>query len=83
MRCQSCCEAWAKEKKSKGKDGVLVVSIGMVPKDKMVKGGKANGKDHMYATGGSVTDNLPNKGLKKLANTPKGKKAVRKMGFDV
>jgi len=43
----------------------------------------ANGKEHMYAAGGSVSDNLPNKGLKNLAKSDKGKQAVRKMGFDV
>jgi len=49
----------------------------------MMRGGKANGKEHMYAAGGSVTDKLPNKGLKNLAKSEKGKAAVRKMGFDV
>ena len=33
----------------------------------MAMGGMANGKKHMYlANGGSVTDNLPNPGLKAL-----------------
>jgi len=49
----------------------------------MMRGGMANGKEHMYAAGGSVSDNLPNKGLKNLAKSDKGKQAVRKMGFDV
>jgi hypothetical protein len=53
-------------------------------KAEMAMGGMANGKKHMYlANGGSVTDNLPNPGLKALAKTEKGKTAVRKMGFDV
>ena len=76
------------------KDEVTVVSIGVgtMPKSKLKKmgaskmamGGMANGRKHMYlANGGSVTDNLPNPGLKALAKTEKGKTAVRKMGFDV
>ena len=76
----------------KKNDEVTVVSIGIgtMPKSKlkkmkkgMMRGGKANGKEHMYAAGGSVTDKLPNKGLKNLAKSEKGKAAVRKMGFDV
>ena len=81
---------WGRHKK----DEVTVVSIGVgtMPKSKLKKmgaskmamGGMANGKKHMYlANGGSVTDNLPNPGLKALAKTEKGKTAVRKMGFDV
>jgi hypothetical protein len=78
--------------KKKGKDDVTVISIGIgtMPKSKLKKmkkgmkpGGKANGKEHMYAAGGSVTDKLPNKGLKNLAKSSEGKQAVRKMGFDV
>jgi hypothetical protein len=75
------------------KDDVMVVSIGVgtVPKSKLKKmkkaemamGGMANGKKHMYSGGGSVTDKLPNKGLRQLAKTEKGKAAVRNMGFDV
>lgn len=49
----------------------------------MRAGGMANGKEHMYAAGGAVTDKLPNKGLRNLAKSEKGKAAVRKMGFDV
>ena len=49
----------------------------------MMYGGMASGKRHMYNGGGSVTDNLPNKGLKALAKTDKGKSAVRNMGFNV
>jgi|TARA_R100001510_G_C7653832_1_gene212287 hypothetical protein len=75
------------------KDDVMVVSIGVgsIPKKKLEKmkkaemamGGTANGKKHMYSAGGNVTDNLPNKGLKQLAKSEKGKEAVRKMGFNV
>ena len=49
----------------------------------MMYGGMASGKKHMYSAGGSVTDNLPNKGLHKLAQTSKGRDAVKNMGFDV
>ena len=52
-------------------------------KAEMAYGGSVGGKKHMYSNGGSVTDNLPNKGLRELAKTSKGKSAVRKMGFDV
>jgi len=78
--------------KNKKDDMVTVVSIGVssMPKDKikkmkkgMMRGGVANGKEHMYAAGGSVTDKLPNTGLRKLASTSKGRDAVRNMGFDV
>ena len=75
------------------KDEVTVVSIGIgsMPKSKLKKmkkaemmmGGMANGKKHMYSAGGDVTDKLPNKGLKQLAKTEKGKAAVRSMGFDI
>ena len=69
---------------TKKKKGVPVVTIAVgVGRAQMSGKGKANGKEHKYAAGGSVTDNLPNKGLKKLAATPKGKAAVRKMGFNV
>ena len=78
---------------AKKKDDVTVVSIGIgsMPKSKLKKmkkaemmmGGMANGKKHMYSAGGDVTDKLPNKGLKQLAKTEKGKAAVRNMGFDV
>ena len=77
----------------KKKDDVTVVSIGIgsmsrdklkkMKKAQMMMGGMANGKKHMYSTGGDVTDKLPNKGLRKLASTDKGRKAVRNMGFDV
>ena len=78
---------------AKKKDDVMVVSIGIgsMPKSKLKKmkkaemmmGGMANGKKHMYSAGGDVTDKLPNKGLKQLAKTEKGKAAVRNMGIDV
>lgn len=77
----------------KKKDDVTVVSIGIgsmsrdklkkMKKAQMMMGGMANGKKHMYSAGGDVTDKLPNKGLKQLAKTEKGKAAVRNMGFDV
>jgi len=79
--------------KNKKDDMVTVVSIGVssMPKDKIKKmkkaemamGGMANGKKHMYSAGGNVTDKLPNKGLRKLASTSKGRDVVRNMGFDV
>jgi hypothetical protein len=78
--------------KKKSKDDVTVISIGIstMPKSKlkkmkkgMMRGGMANSKEHMYAAGGSVSDKLPNKGLKNLAKSDKGKQTVRKMGFDV
>ena len=76
------------------KDNVTVVSIGVgkmskkklkdkMQKAKMMSGGMANNKMHMYSTGGSVVDKLPNRGLRELAKSEKGKKAVQKMGFDV
>lgn len=78
---------------AKKKDDVTVVSIGVgtmprrklkkMKKAEMMMGGMANGKKHMYSAGGDVTDKLPNKGLKQLAKTEKGKTAVRNMGFDV
>ena len=77
----------------KKKDDVTVVSIGIgsmsrdklkkMKKAQMMMGGMANGKKHMYSAGGDVTDKLPNKGLKQLAKTEKGKSAVRNMGFDI
>ena len=50
---------------------------------KMAYGGMSGGRKHMYTAGGNVTDNLPNKGTKALAKTPKGRKALKNMGFDV
>jgi hypothetical protein len=77
--------------KMKKPDGLaIVIGIGKTSKMKsklkkpeMMYGGMASGKRHMYNGGGSVTDNLPNKGLKELAKTDKGKSAVRNMGFNV
>ena len=72
---------------------VISIGVGMADMDKlkkkmkkaeMMNGGMANGKQHMYSNGGSVTDNLPNKGLKALAKSEEMvKKAVRNMGFNV
>jgi len=50
------------------------------PKDRkaqMMRGGMANGKQHMYAAGGSVTENPGLKALK--ASGPKGMKAYNKI----
>jgi len=56
----------------KKKVPVISISVGMaeMPKNKkmkkgMMRGGMANGKPHMYSTGGAVTDNL-NPGLRAL-----------------
>ena len=69
------------------KDEVTVVSIGIgsMPKSKLKKmkkaelmaGGMANGKKHMYAAGGSVTENPGLKSLK--ASGPKGMEAYNKI----
>ena len=69
------------------KDEVTVVSIGIgsMPKSKLKKmkkaemmmGGMANGKKHMYAAGGSVTENPGLKALK--ASGPKGMEAYKKI----
>ena len=64
-------------------DAMKMNKGGKVKKAQMMMGGMANGKKHMYSAGGDVTDKLPNKGLKQLAKTEKGKAAVRNMGFDV
>ena len=77
--------------KNKKADGLaIIIGIGKASKMKnkmkkaeMMYGGMANGKRHMYNGGGSVTDNLPNPGLKALAKTDRGKTAVRNMGFNV
>ena len=71
-------EAKGKEKNSMSKGGkptkkdipVIAISVGMgkmkkpEKKTAMMRGGMANGKEHMYAAGGSVND-----GLKALAKT--------------
>ena len=72
---------------AKKKDDVMVVSIGIgsMPKSKLKKmkkaemmaGGMANGKKHMYAAGGSVTENPGLKALK--ASGPKGMEAYNKI----
>jgi hypothetical protein len=70
---------------SKGGDAkkdipVIAISIGMGKmknhkKPQMMRGGMANGKEHMYAAGGSVNDGL--KALK--ASGPKGLEAYNKI----
>ena len=50
---------------------------GMAKKAQMMRGGMANGKVHMYATGGSVTENPGLKALK--ASGPKGMEAYKKI----
>ena len=73
----------------KNKEGIAIIIMGgRKPKEtkkktKMAYGGSVGGKQHMYSAGGSVTDKLPNKGLRKLAQTPKGRDAVQNMGFNV
>ena len=62
------------------KQGIIAITISMMgkPKNKkaeMAYGGMAGGKKHMYAAGGSVTDNP---GLKALrASGPKGMAAYQ------
>jgi len=46
-------------------------------KAEMMKGGMANGKQHMYSAGGSVTDNAGLRALK--ASGPKGMEAYKKI----
>ena len=75
-------------KKDKGGIAIIISMLGKKPKEpkkkvKMAYGGSVGGKQHMYSAGGSVADNLPNKGLRKLAQTPKGRDAVQNMGFNV
>ena len=75
-------------KKGKGAIAIIISMMGKKPKEskkktKMAYGGSVGGKQHMYSAGGSVTDNLPNKGLRKLAQTSKGRDTVKNMGFDV
>ena len=59
----------------KKKVPVIAISVGMAEmkkdpskKAKMMRGGMANKKEHMYAGGGNVTDNL-NPGLRALNKT--------------
>tara|TARA_A200000159_G_scaffold81853_1_gene75671 strand:- start:247 stop:639 length:393 start_codon:yes stop_codon:yes gene_type:complete len=58
---------------------VISIGVGMAEvkngKAKMMRGGMANGKQHMYAAGGAVND-----GLKALKNSgPKGLEAFNKI----
>ena len=62
--------------KKKSKDiPVIAISIGMGKmkehkgKAKMMRGGMSGGKEHMYAAGGSVTDNPGLKALKAASPT--------------
>ena len=54
---------------------VIAISVGKLKKTKMMRGGMANGKEHMYAAGGVVNDGL--KALK--ASGPKGLEAYNKI----
>jgi len=66
------------------KKGKIAIVIAVGKPKGMAYGGMASGKKHLYASSGAaVIDNLPNKGLKALAQTEKGRGAVRNMGFDV
>jgi hypothetical protein len=62
---------------------VISIGIGMAEfpkgkkKTKMMRGGMANGKPHMYSNGGSVTDNAGLRALK--ASGPKGLEAYNKI----
>lgn len=62
---------------------VISIGIGMAefPKGKkktqMMRGGMANGKQHMYSNGGAVTDNAGLRALK--ASGPKGMEAYKKI----
>ena len=70
------------KKKDKKNKLAIIIAVGK-PKG-MAYGGMASGKRHLYASSGAaVIVNLPNKGLKALAKTEKGRSAVRNMGFDV
>tara|TARA_R110002020_G_scaffold448244_1_gene660950 strand:+ start:381 stop:608 length:228 start_codon:yes stop_codon:yes gene_type:complete len=73
------------KKKDKGAIAIIISMMGKKPKKKteMAYGGSVGGKKHMYSNGGSVTDNLPNKGLRMLAKSSKGRDAVKNMGFNV
>ena len=70
-------------KKPKKKGIAIMIAVGKMKKgkDKMSYGGMAGGKKHMYATGGSVSDNLKpippsNKGLPNLP-----KEVRNRMGY--
>ena len=72
------------KKPKKKKEGIaIMIAVGKMKKgkDKMSYGGMAGGKKHMYAAGGSVSDNLKpippdNKGLPNLP-----KEVRNKMGY--
>jgi len=72
------------KKPKKKKEGIaIMIAVGKIKKgkDKMSYGGMAGGKKHMYAAGGSVTDNLKpippdNKGLPNLP-----KEVRNRMGY--
>ena len=68
-------------KNKKGKGMAIIISImdkkDMKKKAKMAYGGSVKGKKHMYAAGGSVTDNPGLKALK--ASGPRGMEAYNKI----
>ena len=66
-------------KNNKKKDKIAVMIA--VGKPKMAYGGSIKGKKHFYSGGGTATDKLPNKGTKALAQTEKGRNALRNMGL--
>ena len=66
-----------KNKKKKDRIAVMIA----VGKPKMAYGGSIKGKKHFYSGGGTATDKLPNKGTKALAQTEKGRDALRNMGL--
>ena len=62
------------DKGTKGKGGLTIIIMGGSPKSKgkmkkpeMSYGGSVSGKKHMYAGGGSVTDNSGLRALKKAS----------------
>ena len=65
-----------KNKKKKDRIAVMIA----VGKPKMAYG-SIKGKKHFYSGGGTATDKLPNKGTKALAQTEKGRNALRNMGL--
>ena len=64
--------AYAGKRETNSKGGMLKKK-----KTQMMRGGMANGKQHMYAAGGSVSENPGLKALK--ASGPKGIKAYNKI----
>ena len=68
---------------AKKKVPAIAISVGMVEipkgkgKAKMMKGGMANGKPHMYLSSGGVVDNAGLRALK--ASGPKGLEAYNKI----